>query len=173
MLLVGFKCDVRVVVSFPALPLGGGEFLWNFFVFAFCAFLGVFEAVAISVGLNDVDAVGDAVKQRAGHLHRVHIPLPRRGIGAAHAGLGFSDDSTRCPIGALYPRPPDQEATIPSGLDSPYYNTCRAPHGIAPLWQRSGTASASEAAEGHAVARRARGRALVAGAGIHRFLRDG
>ena len=44
------------------LPRGGGAVLWNLAMFSFCAVLSVFEAVAVAVGLDDVNAVGNADK---------------------------------------------------------------------------------------------------------------
>ena len=44
------------------LPRGGGEVLWIFSPLAFCAFLGVLEPVTFAVGLDDVNAVGNADK---------------------------------------------------------------------------------------------------------------
>lgn len=58
-------CFVFVLFLSP-LPPGGGRFFWILSLFILCSFLGVPETVAGSVGLNDVDSVGNTVEEGAG-----------------------------------------------------------------------------------------------------------
>ena len=50
---------------FPS-PRGEGELSLIFFPSSFRLFLGVSQTVALAVGLDDVHAVGEAVKERTG-----------------------------------------------------------------------------------------------------------
>ena len=58
---------------------------------AFCAFLGVFQPVAFPVGLDDVDAVRDAVEQRAGHafIAKYFGPVLEGQVGGEQYALAF------------------------------------------------------------------------------------
>jgi len=59
---------MRAWVGGPdCLPRVGGKVLRTFVTILFCAFPGIFRAVAVAVGPDDVDAVGDAIEERAGH----------------------------------------------------------------------------------------------------------
>ena len=75
-------------------------------MFSFCAVLSVFEAVAVAVGLDDVDAVGDAVEERAGHtLVAEYVgPVLKGQVGGEENALAF--------VGAAY----DLEEEFGAGL---------------------------------------------------------
>ncbi len=81
-------------VSSP--PLGEGGFFCFFSLFSFGAALCVFEPVAFSVGFDDVDAVGNAVEQRAGEAFVSEDlgPLLEGQVGGEDEALAF--------VGAAY-----------------------------------------------------------------------
>ena len=43
-------------------PQREGWFFWSYFVFIFISFLGALEPVALAIGLDDVDTMGEPVE---------------------------------------------------------------------------------------------------------------
>ena len=90
-------CVVKGVLagSFSRVPSPrGGKFFLIFSVFFSAAFPGVVEAVALAVGLQDMDAVGQSVEQGPGH------PFVAQDFGPLLEGQVAGEDEALAFVGA-------------------------------------------------------------------------